>query len=59
MYLGAKLFKQGNLVGDGQFQQEANYLDQLNDRTMHMAEDDGVTPGVDGRDLKTGYNYLL
>jgi hypothetical protein len=50
---------EGNLVGDGQFQQEADQLIQLNDRIMYMAEDGGANPGVYGRDLETGYYFAV
>jgi hypothetical protein len=47
------------LVGDGQFQQEADQLFQLNDHILYMGEAGGANPGVYGLDLETGYYFAV
>jgi hypothetical protein len=49
----------GALVGDGEFEQEADQLLQITDHILYMAENGGPHPGVYGRDLTTGLYFTV
>jgi hypothetical protein len=49
----------GKLLGRGNFGEEADHVVQLTDNTVYFTEDGGRTPGVYGKDVKTGQYFAI